>query len=108
MPLPDVCAPIYSRFADDPDFGELIEYFIGEMPQRMESLRTAAERRDFETLRELAHQLKGAAGGYGFDIISERAAVLEQATREVVGDSLQPALEELLDVCNRARADRPA
>ncbi len=68
---------IRSSFADDPDMSELIELFVEDIPDKLERLRTAMEQEDLEALRSFAHQLKGAAGGYGFEQLTPLAHQLE-------------------------------
>ncbi len=70
---------VRSQYADDPDFAELIEFFVDAIPERREYLQTEFSRGNVEQVRVTAHQLKGAGGGYGFDELSVLAADLEQA-----------------------------
>lgn len=72
-------APVRSEYADDPDFSELIEFFVDALVERREYLRVAFDTRNFSQLRVVAHQLKGAGGGYGFSELSLLAAELEEA-----------------------------
>jgi HPt (histidine-containing phosphotransfer) domain-containing protein len=67
-----------------------------------------ARRRDSTTVKRLAHQLKGAAGGYGFAGITDAAKDVERAIVEDALDapSLQRRVETLADLCRRARARR--
>ena len=37
---------------------------------------------DFDTVRSLSHGMKGAGGSYGFDRITDMAAVIEQAAKD--------------------------
>ncbi len=98
-------APIYSEFGDDPDLGELVEMFVGEMEGRIAALRQAFEQADDETLGMLAHQLKGAAGSYGFDSLTAAAFALERTVREQRGQvETEEALGQLIDLCTRTRA----
>lgn len=97
--------PLVSEFADDPDMTELIEQFVGSLGHKQQALRAALARTDYATLKTLAHQLKGAAGGYGFTPITAAAAVLEEALLQ----QPQPQLDEvrnrmaaLLGLCQRA------
>jgi chemotaxis protein histidine kinase CheA len=47
---------------------------------------------DFPTLRRLAHQIKGSAGGYGFHPIGDAAGRLEY---ELLGDQAdQPTINQ--------------
>ncbi len=98
--------PIISKLGDDEDFVELVELFVSELPDRVESMRKAVEENDLDTLKRLAHQLKGAAGGYGFPTITDNARDLEQnsqATEDLA--SIRRQVEELADMCQRARAN---
>jgi HPt (histidine-containing phosphotransfer) domain-containing protein len=97
--------PLYSTLAAEPDFAELVCLFVEEMPGRVEGLRSALERRDWEELRRLAHQLKGAGGGYGFEPITLSAARLEAVIRCSLPEAIiRQAAEELVQWCNRAEA----
>jgi HPt (histidine-containing phosphotransfer) domain-containing protein len=95
---------IRSTFADDPDMLEIVGEFVGEMPERVQSLSEAFERGDPQTLRTLAHQLKGACGGYGFPVLSEAAAALEGELKRADYDLgvVRRELDELIALCNKA------
>ncbi len=98
-------ALLYSRLGGDPDLGELVVMFVEEMPCRTATLSECFDGGDLEGLRRLAHQLKGAAGSYGFDLLTLFAARLESAVRdEEPIAQVQAALEELLELCHRLRA----
>ncbi len=62
---------------------------------------------DIERLRTLAHQLKGAAGSYGFGPISPVAEALEKATEESSEAEIAQCVEDLVGICQRARAGSP-
>jgi CheY-like chemotaxis protein/HPt (histidine-containing phosphotransfer) domain-containing protein len=92
-------APLRSSYADDPEMAELIARFVQSLPARVEELRASQP----GAMIRLAHQLKGAAGGYGFAPITETASRLEQALQESRPDT-GALLEELVLLCQRARA----
>lgn len=97
--------PIVSEFAGDPDMVEIVEYFVGELPKRVEALRRAASANDAGALATLAHQLKGAAPGYGFSDIGKVAGELEQCLRtETSIESVLGHIEDLASLCDRARS----
>jgi len=107
---PSTCdvQPIYSCFGDDPDLGELVEMFVEEMPERIATLLEQFNSRQWDALRRTAHQIKGAAGSYGFDAITPDAARLENALREnEPEDRLREAVDALVNMCGRARAGTP-
>jgi len=98
----------YSSLAADPDLGELVEMFVQEMPDRINALETQAQSRNWEQLTRTAHQLKGAAGSYGFHEITPFAARLESAAREGrQEEEILSSLDELLDLCRRVRSGVP-
>jgi HPt (histidine-containing phosphotransfer) domain-containing protein len=68
----------FSLDVTDSDDIELIEMFLAELPNRVQALNHAADSGDFACMNRLAHQLKGAAPGFGFDSIGSAAAVLEE------------------------------
>lgn len=99
---------VHSSLAADPGLGELVDMFVAEMPNRINALETQAESGDWEQVRRTAHQMKGSAGSYGFDVITPAAARLEH----IAGEGCQEedtllALEELLSLCRRVRAGTP-
>jgi HPt (histidine-containing phosphotransfer) domain-containing protein len=71
--------PIVSEYANDPDMIELVEGFVARIAARRTAFWGAYESRNAVDLKRLAHQLKGAAGGFGFPILTQFAAALEAA-----------------------------
>lgn len=95
---------LHSSLADDPVLSEIIEAFVHEMPTRIHALETLAHHAEWEKLARTAHQLKGAAGGYGFHALTPSAARLEQAARcGQQEEKILSALEELVNLCRRVR-----
>ncbi len=80
--------PIRSAFEDDPDMIELVSEFVSAFPARVAALEECLAQGDLPQIQLLAHQLKGAGGGYGFPQITEAADALENAVREGADSSL--------------------
>jgi histidine phosphotransfer protein HptB len=100
--------PIYSIFADDPVLSELVGMYVAEMPDRIAALEQAFAGGDREVLRRAAHQMKGAAGSYGFDCLTQSAAALETTVRGDLPEvEIQRSLEDLVRLCRRIRAGGP-
>jgi len=104
-------AALASRLSDDPELLSLVEIFAGELESRVASLERAAREGDIETLRRLAHQLKGASAGYGFPGLGLTAGRVEEHLRshsgQAAAEAVQPvrdAAEELIDACRHADA----
>ena len=72
---------VYSRLAGDPDLREIVDLFVEEMPERVAPCWTNLGP-GLGGPRRTAHQLKGAAGSYGFDAISPCAGRVEAAVRD--------------------------
>jgi signal transduction histidine kinase/CheY-like chemotaxis protein/HPt (histidine-containing phosphotransfer) domain-containing protein len=90
---------------DDPDLLEIVRQFVRDLPDRSSAILRAVQTSDRETLKRLAHQLRGAGGSYGFQEITDAAASVEEA---LVGGLEEPVLrarvEALAGLCRRARA----
>jgi HPt (histidine-containing phosphotransfer) domain-containing protein len=102
-------APIVSEYARDPDMAELIIFFIAELQSRIGVMSQAVESGDLKCLKTMAHQIKGAAGGYGFPAITNCAAELEAVLNDdgVESPGLRQKTDALIAVCNRAIAGVP-
>ncbi len=98
-------AALYSSLGDDPDLAEIVEMFVDEMSERIEKFEQLLEATDWESLRRAGHQLKGAAGSYGFDQLTSYAARVEAASQEGQDDleEIKAAVEELVEMCRRVR-----
>lgn len=100
--------PIYSSFGADPLLGELVELYVGEMPDRVAALEQALAAENLDDLRRTAHQMKGAAGSYGFDCLTSAATTLEAAIKEKQSlDHIEQSLDELTSLCRRIRSGSP-
>ncbi len=97
--------PLISEFADDADMIELVEMFVGELPARVAAIQNALKARDLAGVAHVAHQLKGAAGGYGFPTITDAAGELERSAKTTEElDRLTEQVRSVADLCHRARA----
>lgn len=106
-PLPQT-ELLYSRLAENEGLADLVELFVEELPNRVAQLRTHFDAENWAELERYAHQINGAAGSYGFDLLTPAAARLERAV--AVHDSCEQiaaALEELEALCQRVRAGTP-
>ncbi len=96
---------LVSTLAADDDMEELVRQYVSNLPERSSAILRACQAADVETLKRLAHQLKGSAGSYGFPMITEAAAAVEDAVETGLDrSSIQSRAEELANLCRRARA----
>ena len=61
---------------------ELIDVFLEDAPQRIQSVRRTLVDRDAEALYRAAHALKGSAGNFGAPDVVSRANRIEALARE--------------------------
>lgn len=103
MNAPDPNA--FSLDINDPEDAELIEYFLSELPEKVTAINSAVTDADLGQLGRIAHQLKGAAPGFGFPAIGSAAAELEGRIRDL-DDSIvnvktvHAEIESLLSLCH--------
>lgn len=98
-------APIYSPLGVDPDFSDLVDMYVGEMPERVLRLQTLFAAAAWDDLRRLAHQIKGAAGSYGFPQITPAAGNLEMSIVAAQCEAvIERELEALIALCDAIRA----
>ena len=99
---------VYSSLGTDPDLGELVELFVSEVPDRIAMLEKAWAARDLEALGCAAHQLKGAAGSYGFEGLTPSLHRLDSSVRgQQAEEEISAALTDVIETCLRVRAGAP-
>lgn len=98
--------PVRSRLADTSRFHRAISSFAAEVGARGEMLKHANERLDFETIREHAQWIKGAAGSVGFDDFNDPAAALERAAENNDAETTNRLVSELLQLIENTELPR--
>lgn len=83
------------------DFSVLYETFIADSEQKLQQLEQAFSLNDSESIRRLAHSLKGSCCNVGANKLADLCEVLENAARD--NDSIAdiPFLNNLL-ICFKA------
>ena len=85
----------------DPSFEEIVLDFVDGLSERLKVMEEAVRASDFEALRVAAHRLKGTGGGYGYPILSERAAELERRAKRKKLNDCAKILTDLKSLCER-------
>lgn len=93
--------PVRSTKADDPDYTELIEMFVDETAVRASQMQTLFSRGDVDQLQRMAHQLRGAGCGYGFDHLTPLAGRLEKACEQGDPADVAGALHDVVAYLGR-------
>jgi CheY-like chemotaxis protein len=85
-----------------PKLAKLVEKFVTGLDDRLAAIKKAVEEEDHKQLKILSHQLKGAAGGFGFPNISRVAADMEHVDEKQIA-TLSKAVRELAELCDQAK-----
>jgi len=83
------------------EFQDLVPEFVSEARGDLQSMETALENGDSESLSDLAHKMKGAAGFYEFDRIVKWSREIEEALEEEDHDIISERIEQLSDRIDR-------
>jgi PAS domain S-box-containing protein len=99
---------LQSGILDPSEVIPLIDAFSEDLPRRAALIDKAFQERNRTLLLESTHQLKGTAGVYGFDNISETARTICDRLRDDDElEELQAAVCELVDLCRQAASQQP-
>jgi len=80
---------------------EVLSRFVSSLEDHSRELEAASRDSDLDRIRWKAHQLKGSAGGYGFDSIGDAAAELEACSLSMEADLslVRERVEDLIQLC---------
>jgi len=107
-PHPRVASSVSSSLVDDPDMQDAIKDFVATLPKRVEKIESLFSAGNHAELRRVAHQLKGAGGGYGFGPITEVSAKLERSLdQEKSTDEIETDVEELIVLLQSVEGYQP-
>ncbi len=101
----DVCAswrPIPTPEDTAPAIRALLPAYLESKRDDLRRIRQALERRDFETIRILGHNMKGTGSGYGLNAVSRIGELLETAARDSSIADIHAQLIALSEVLSAA------
>ncbi len=79
----------------DEDVRELMSTFVENRERDAQRIAEALEQGDFEVVRVLGHNMKGAGASYGVPCVSEAGGLLEAAARREARPEAEKALAQL-------------
>ena len=85
----------------DPDLADLIPGFLGNRGTDVNTIRAHIAAGNFAEIRVIGHSMKGAGGGYGFDLITDIGARIETAAQAGNSDEILAAATDLEDYLSR-------
>ena len=87
------------RLSLDVDLDELATRFRESLPTTLVAINEALSAEDLAKVADLAHQIKGVAGAFGFSAVGSAARELEIAARNGEGPKIAATLAKLTSVC---------
>ncbi len=72
----------------DSQIAALVPRFLANRAADVDKIRAALEGADFETIRVVAHGMKGGGGSYGFPEITRLGAAMEEGARQRDGAAI--------------------
>jgi signal transduction histidine kinase/FixJ family two-component response regulator len=103
-PLPTAInsGTIKSRLADNPRLRMMLPQFVQGLGDTVRRMNNLLARNDLPALQGVIHQLRGASGGYGFDLVTETAAKAEESIRaSETLESISRHIQSLIEVIHR-------
>jgi signal transduction histidine kinase/CheY-like chemotaxis protein/HPt (histidine-containing phosphotransfer) domain-containing protein len=95
---------IVSTCEGDPDMAEVLPEFIANLPAEVESIQSLLDQQNLAQLRVAIHQLKGAGGSYGFQCLTDAAAIAEHSLKSDASvETIRQQVESLVDMIRRVR-----
>lgn len=79
----------------DADLQDLIPQFVENRKKDIESLEQLVEKNDLVAIAQLAHKIKGAAAGYGFNELSNLASQMEKAAKNNDASPLKDLVKQM-------------
>ncbi len=96
-PEPAAATVLRSSLLADPLMADILPDYINSLPQQVAGLQKAANAGEWKALQQMAHQIKGAGGGYGFSAITDTARQVEEFSKAASDiASIQKSVDALI------------
>jgi len=87
---------------------DVLPEFVANLPNEVASLKHLLDTRDLAGLQEAVYQLKGGGGSYGFQNLSDAAAIAERSLKSHASIAIiKSEVESLIDLIRRVRDFSP-
>jgi CheY-like chemotaxis protein/HPt (histidine-containing phosphotransfer) domain-containing protein len=79
----------------DPSLQDLVPNYLDKRRQDLPKFTEALAAQDYAAIRRLGHNLKGTGAGYGFPVLTEIGAAIEDSAQANNGSAIRDKVEEL-------------
>ena len=94
-------AQITQVLSMDEELQELAKLFVGGLPERLGKLVQAYKSGDLNTVKSIAHQLKGTGSGFGYPQITKLSEVINRKILQNELDDLESNIQALTSYCEQ-------
>lgn len=84
-----------SLLADEPDLIDLVDKFIIRIPVLKDDINKAFTDNNYDELARIIHQLKGVGGGYGYSMLTELCANIEEQIKIKDSENISTLINDL-------------
>lgn len=85
----------------DSDLAALLPGFLKDWQQEISAMREALEKKNYETIRKISHDMKGIGGSCGLDEITARGNCLTEGAKAMDPDMIRKNLDTLAGYLDR-------
>ena len=93
-----------SLLEEEPDLVDLIDKFISRLPGMRDDILNSHQQKDWDQFLRLIHQLKGVGGGYGYSMITEICAAIEESCKDEDYQKVEDQLDEFRNMSEQVLA----
>ena len=86
-----------NNLLNDPHFAPIVGQFLSGLHDMVNKMEVAKSDNDWAQLQDLAHQLKGSGGSFGYPELSIQAKALETLLKQQAYDKIQQEFAQLRD-----------
>jgi signal transduction histidine kinase/DNA-binding NarL/FixJ family response regulator/GGDEF domain-containing protein len=95
-------ASLKSGLAENEKFRGVLMRFVARLPERIEEMQRLMREENLQQLARAIHQIKGAAGGYGFPDLTTAAGRAEQSIKQAEDlAAIEQQVQELISLIQR-------
>jgi signal transduction histidine kinase/CheY-like chemotaxis protein/HPt (histidine-containing phosphotransfer) domain-containing protein len=92
-------AYVSEEFMEDPEFKELVNKFLEDLPDKVNDINEAYQSQDWTNMKSLVHKLKGTGASFGYPVITELATQIHKDLQESNFSALKRTVDELNKTC---------
>jgi HPt (histidine-containing phosphotransfer) domain-containing protein len=90
--------------AEDPDLIDLIDKFMTRLPDMQSAINQSYNDKQWEEFSGLIHQMKGVGGGYGYPMLTDLCAEIEEQLRNQSMDNVAKLIVEFNELAEQILA----